>query len=260
MRQLQQVPPQQQAFTRLNAAENYRRNFQSPPTPRVLSQFEVRRDGDRVVVVDEDGSVYEGQVIEVATLAAEQQRQRVAAPFAGGTGQVARAARSEREAVNLVQRNLGVQSGVSQNAAFQNAAAQNVNASNLAAQTFAGALFASPNAAPAGGGESGGFYFRATGVNRSSSERVVFTGEVRFDGRGVEQLEKQAESKSQAELLVAARGLVFTNQFRSSGGDQSGPLLGRVTGRARVGARDELQIDAVSRKGAPPQQQQLQQR
>ena len=45
MRQLQQVPPQQQAFTRLNAAENYRRNFQSPPTPRVLSQFEVRRDG-----------------------------------------------------------------------------------------------------------------------------------------------------------------------------------------------------------------------
>ena len=53
----------QQNFVRLNAPDNYRRNLQSPPSPALLQQFQIQRTGNEVTVVDEDGSVYQGQVI-----------------------------------------------------------------------------------------------------------------------------------------------------------------------------------------------------
>ena len=57
----------QQNFVRLNAPESYRRNLQSPPSPALLQQFQIQRAGNVVTVVDEDGSVYQGQVIAAET-------------------------------------------------------------------------------------------------------------------------------------------------------------------------------------------------
>jgi hypothetical protein len=41
----------------------YRRNFNSPPKPGVLQSFSLRRDQQQVVVIDADGSVYQGWVV-----------------------------------------------------------------------------------------------------------------------------------------------------------------------------------------------------
>ena len=40
----------------------YRRNYQSPPLPRVLTRFSIQVAGASVVVTDADGSVYSGQL------------------------------------------------------------------------------------------------------------------------------------------------------------------------------------------------------
>lgn len=57
----------QHRFIRLNAPDSYRRNLQSPPSPALLQQFQIQRAGNVVTVVDEDGSVYQGQVIAAET-------------------------------------------------------------------------------------------------------------------------------------------------------------------------------------------------
>lgn len=50
-----------------------RRNFQSPPRPAVLTQFQVEQNGNEVRFIDQDGSVYVGQMVaatdEVSSLA-----------------------------------------------------------------------------------------------------------------------------------------------------------------------------------------------
>jgi cytoskeletal protein RodZ len=46
-----------------NSQQKYRRNFQSPPRLAVLQSFEVRQQGDKLELVDADGSVYSGAVL-----------------------------------------------------------------------------------------------------------------------------------------------------------------------------------------------------
>lgn len=76
--------PAQQRFQQLDDRAQYRQNFNSPPVPQVMQQFAFERIGDRVRIVDGDGSTYEGSVLpeaaESATkakvLAAADQRER----------------------------------------------------------------------------------------------------------------------------------------------------------------------------------------
>jgi hypothetical protein len=44
--------------------QNYRRNFNSPPMPNVLSSFKLEQNGQQIRIVDIDGSTYEGQAEE----------------------------------------------------------------------------------------------------------------------------------------------------------------------------------------------------
>ena len=52
-----------QRFLQLDNQAGYRKNFNSPPMPQVMQDFAFERSGDRVRIVDADGSTYEGTVM-----------------------------------------------------------------------------------------------------------------------------------------------------------------------------------------------------
>lgn len=56
-----------QRFQQLDNRSNYRQNFNSPPMPQVMQDFAFERIGDRVRIVDADGSTYDGTVMPVPT-------------------------------------------------------------------------------------------------------------------------------------------------------------------------------------------------
>ena len=53
----------QQRFLQLDNQAGFRKNFNSPPIPQVMQDFAFERVGDRVRIVDADGSTYEGTVM-----------------------------------------------------------------------------------------------------------------------------------------------------------------------------------------------------
>ncbi len=53
----------QQQFAQVDTRSQYRPNLQSPPQPKVLTEFEVTLMGDQIRVTDADGSVYDGALI-----------------------------------------------------------------------------------------------------------------------------------------------------------------------------------------------------
>lgn len=61
-----------QRFQQQNLRAGLRENFQSPPQPNVLSTFQIVMNGSQVLVIDADGSIYEGR-IEGENLEREQQ-------------------------------------------------------------------------------------------------------------------------------------------------------------------------------------------
>ena len=56
------LAPVRQRFQQLDNRAGYRQNFNSPPVPQVMQDFAFERTGDRVRIVDADGSTYEGTV------------------------------------------------------------------------------------------------------------------------------------------------------------------------------------------------------
>ncbi|MFA6544347.1 MAG: hypothetical protein WCS99_07965 [Limisphaerales bacterium] len=54
---------ERQQFRQLDNRAGYRQNFNSPPVPQVMQDFAFERTGDRVRIVDADGSTYEGTVV-----------------------------------------------------------------------------------------------------------------------------------------------------------------------------------------------------
>jgi len=52
-----------QRFQQQDTRANLRQNFNSPPVPQVMQDFAFERSGDRVRIVDADGSTYEGAVL-----------------------------------------------------------------------------------------------------------------------------------------------------------------------------------------------------
>lgn len=55
-----------QRFQQLIAPERYRRNFNSPPFPAVLNAFQIEQAGQQVRIIDADGSLYLGELTELA--------------------------------------------------------------------------------------------------------------------------------------------------------------------------------------------------
>ncbi len=65
-----------QQFQQVDSRALYRQNFNSPPVPDVMKDFAFERTGDRVRIVDADGSTYEGTVVREQ--AEEESRKKVA--------------------------------------------------------------------------------------------------------------------------------------------------------------------------------------
>ncbi len=49
-------------FVQVDSRARFRRNFQSPPIPKVLTAFNLERDGNKIRITDTDGSVYDGEI------------------------------------------------------------------------------------------------------------------------------------------------------------------------------------------------------
>ncbi len=60
-------------FSQINNRAQYRDNFNSPPLPKVLTNFGLELSGSNVVVVDSDGAVYSGKVTANAPQSAARQ-------------------------------------------------------------------------------------------------------------------------------------------------------------------------------------------
>lgn len=69
----------QQRFQQVDNLAGYRRNFNSPPVPPVMKEFSFQLAGDRVRIVDADGSTYEGVVVPVSPGFADGTREEQAA-------------------------------------------------------------------------------------------------------------------------------------------------------------------------------------
>ncbi|MBU6399890.1 MAG: hypothetical protein KGS61_06195 [Verrucomicrobia bacterium] len=54
------TPPRR--FVQIDSRARYRRNFNSPALPTVLTSFEVERGQDQIRIIDADGSIYEGRI------------------------------------------------------------------------------------------------------------------------------------------------------------------------------------------------------
>ena len=81
-------------FQQVDERSGYRQNFNSPPIPQVMQDFAFERIGDRVRIVDGDGSTYEGTVVPETVEAARRKaaadevrelKERVVTAAQGGT-------------------------------------------------------------------------------------------------------------------------------------------------------------------------------
>lgn len=52
-----------QQFVQTPARSQMRRNYQSPPSPEVMAQFQVQQNGEELRFIDSDGSVYVGRMV-----------------------------------------------------------------------------------------------------------------------------------------------------------------------------------------------------
>ena len=214
-------------FRQIDPRGKYRQNLNSPPTPKVLTTFEVRQTGQNLQIIDADGSVYDGLI-----KSASQRRTQ-----ALSRGAVAAARPLSAQPVGGVD-------GFAQTPPQSAPAAIPVTAENAVENEAAPPV---------------GFAFRATGTNRTLNQSVVFTGEFE-PAPGSSELNQtvaRAVSNGQAfggrsiqqanELSLARKaGLPGSTQALNSTVTAAGasPGAGRIQGQASVGGKDQFRIEA----------------
>jgi hypothetical protein len=62
-KQVAQAAQSRMQFSQIDNRAQYRRNLNSPPLPKVLTNFNVERNGSNVLVRDADGSTYTGKIV-----------------------------------------------------------------------------------------------------------------------------------------------------------------------------------------------------
>jgi hypothetical protein len=214
-------------FQQIDPRGKYRQNLNSPPTPKVLTTFEVRQTGQNLQIIDSDGSVYEGLV--------EPRSQRPPQVLTRGFDAAARPTAGPP---------LGGVAGPTQRPP-QSAPATTPEIAQTAIENET----AQPES----------FAFRAMGTNRTLNQSVVFTGEFEPAPGSVElnQAVAGAVSKGQAvagrslqqanELSLARRtGLARSTQAVGSTISAAGasPSSGRIQGQASVGGKNQFRIEA----------------
>ncbi len=201
------VVPVQQRFQQLDNRAGYRQNFNSPPLPQVMQDFAFERTGDRVRIVDADGSTYSGTVMPAP--AEEASRKAVSQLDA---------AKARKDAAEQLARSVDA-----------------------------------PEA----------YHFIASGVNRKLNQSVEFRGEwlpvapaqsqpatpaLRAASFGIERLESQmADKKEKAAVTNKLSDNAAPTDLYLLQRQQRELPLGRISGRAVVGGKNEFDIKAVSK-------------
>lgn len=202
----------QQRFQQLDQRAGYRLNPNSPPVPQIMQDFAFERTGDRVRIVDADGSTYEGAVLpapeaearakqlrvldesKVRKDAAEQQAQSGGAPAADAQG-------SYRFYASGVNRKLN------QSVEFRG-------------EWLPAAPAQTPPATPA--------------------LQAASFGAVRLEAQAAEKKEKSALTNALADNPAATQTHLFLQQQKESS-------QGRILGRAVVGGKSEFDLKAVTK-------------
>jgi hypothetical protein len=160
-----------------NAALNGVKIAESPPFA-VLASFQIERAGQLVRIVDDDGSAYEGQVLDVAFAGNQAEAIKAAPPVAANTGVPAGSANAlqQRSAASnlLAPRNGYVDVQANFGELPPNTAASGL-AQNQAPSSGAQAFSASVGTDQAVTA-SGGFAFQVSGLSRKLNQNVTIVG------------------------------------------------------------------------------------
>jgi hypothetical protein len=201
-----------QRFLQEDTRAAYRQNFNSPPVPQIMQDFAFERTGDRVRIVDADGSTYEGSVLPA-----------VEAEVRAKVAQSLDAARTRKDAVAQQAQSAGAPAADAQ-AAYRFYATGLNRKLNQSVEFRGEWLPAAPAQSPP-----------ATPALQATS-----FGAVRLEAQTAEKKEKSVLTNALADRPAPTQTrLLFQQQKESS--------QGRILGRAVVGGKSEFDIKAVTK-------------
>jgi hypothetical protein len=213
----------------------------SAPATAILTNFEVRQDGDSIRLTDADGSVYNGKILR--TVAQQKQQFGIAAVQSFSNAHAL--AYRQNEAQRF--RSLGVTAGISNyigtdsNLEKTKAASQPQPAakpSGVAAAISNGSAVASTQSQAEAQTRSQqaqtAFTFRVTGTNRSLQMPIVIEGSFLVDAA-----QHVAKAKSLEEKTPVLGDIAAVQQSQSQ-------TATRIQGIARIGASQQIEINAVA--------------
>lgn len=201
-----------QRFLQEDSRARYRQNFNSPPVPQVMQDFAFERTGDRVRIVDADGSTYEGSVLPA-----------VEAEVRAKLAQSLDETRARKDAAGQQAQSAGAPAAVAQAAYRFYATGMNrkLNQSvEFRGEWLPAATSQSPLATPA--------------------LQTTSLGAVRLEAQAAEKREKPVLTNALADNSAPTQAYFFLQQQKESSS-------GRITGRAIVGGKSEFDLKAVTK-------------
>jgi uncharacterized membrane protein YgcG len=254
-----------------NAVENAVKSINSVESPpvEVLAAFQIERNGQQVRIVDADGSLYVGQVVDPALLASAQAARRAGllsngyANAAQGAADLAQqnASPNNFQALNEAQNVQASAGGSLPKAANNNADKDQTQSSALEALMNLQGLQQT--------GVGSGFAFQVSGLNRKLNQSVSFTGScievplqtvafsnaanqpqapVEGNVASANSLPRQQQSPSgQSQNIIDGNSVNFRNtqNTQTFQNTASAGQFWRVTGRVQVGATNHFDLDAA---------------
>ena len=216
------------------------KKLNSPP-PGVLASFQIERSGQQVRVVDADGSVYLGLVVNAVVLGKPQlaeQKVPITRAFAPPRGAVDAVQNSGAlMAENNVQANGIANAGEPTSKSFALDSARQNQAQAYPAPAFGG-LAQSSAAPPQQAGLIGGFTFQVSGMNRKLRQNVTVTGDffsapVPYPGQLM-----LGDSSNQPQS--------YANNNSMAQNAAPKVRVWRVTGKVQIGGTNQFDLDAVT--------------
>jgi hypothetical protein len=211
------------------------------PATAILTNFEVRQDGDSIRLTDADGSVYNGKILR--TVAQQQQQFGIAAVQSFSNTH----ALAYRQNEDMRFRSAGVPAGMSNS--FD--ADSNFEKTKAASRPQQAAKPSGVTAAISNGSAVGAtqpqseaqtkaqqaqtaFTFRVTGTNRSLQMPIVIEGSFLVDAS-----QPVAKAKSLEEKTPVLGDIAAVQQAQTQ-------TATRIQGIARIGASQQIEINAVA--------------
>lgn len=201
-----------QRFEQLNQRAGLRDNPNSPPVLDVLKDFAFERIGDRVRIVDADGSTYEGSVLPA-----------VEAEVRAKQAQSLDEARARKDTAGQQAQSAGASAADAQ-AAYRFYATGLNRKLNQSVEFRGEWLPAAP----------------AQAVAATPALQAASFGAVRLEALAAEKKEKSAVTNALADNPAPAQTHLFLQQQKESS-------QGRITGRAVVGGKSEFDVKAVTK-------------